>query len=62
MFKDSQEGQTNSCTHTNDNTICDMCLGKLKCPKCGKRMKLDKENSGKYHKYWSHCGYGLSIG
>ena len=30
MFKDTKEGQTNYCTHKNNNTsgICDECLGK----------------------------------
>ena len=27
MFKDDTEGQTNYCTHTDDNSICDTCLG-----------------------------------
>lgn len=29
-FKDTFEGQTFSCTHTDDNSICDKCLGKEK--------------------------------
>lgn len=28
MFKDSLDGQTFSCDHTNDNSICDKCLGR----------------------------------
>ena len=36
---DSPEGETHSCTHTKDGTICDNCLGEnairdMKCNRC----------------------------
>lgn len=28
MFKDTPDGRTNYCTHTDDDSLCERCLGK----------------------------------
>ena len=38
MFKETPEGQTNHCSHTTDNSICDACLGKPLCENCKKTL------------------------
>jgi hypothetical protein len=34
MFQDTPEGQTHSCTHTTDGSLCDVCCPLTLCPSC----------------------------
>jgi len=59
MFKDTPEGQTHSCTHTDNNEMCDVCLGKERtpiCTYCGEPMVNDYDEITKdVSKYLWFC-------